>query len=300
MPWSVGHNVFASGRSPPVPLPGVFVDVVLVDFSSEVLNMIMDFDQCPHPLSALHVFDEHNPLVVPALEPLVSAAWDWVQGQDLGERIGYYSAREEDEIVPETPPLEEEPISTPRARTRARAATGGGDPAEKAAARKPRVTVANLAASLEQVTASLPAMMQRMEDLAVRQSQMEAHLASGPSKSSALQQPLGSLAIPGSSAAAPSSLVKEMPPPRSSLMKSSPALRNPSTTLATKAQVLELEAEKQVEENHLTRAVLEQSRALSALVAQISNGDPISDLGSSSMPRVPGCVLCTPSEVLQS
>ena len=257
--------------APPVPVAGATVQVVLIDFNMEVAQWLRPFADGVHPMPVVHTFDNDNPLMLPLMEPLIEAAWGWVQDPASGERAGFYSAQEEEiDQVPETPPV------VPRqARARAQPGTGEGAP------RKPRQTVATLASQLESLASSMPSLVRQIESLNARTATMESHLAAGPSRSSALQQPLGSLATPGLPAASMSTLLKEMPPPRST-GKNLPRA-NANVGLA-QPQALELEMEKGLTEDppvHLTQAILEQSKALSTLVSQIA-GDPVGDLASSS------------------
>eukprot|EP00435_Cladocopium_sp_Y103_P048600 s552_g14.t1 len=260
--------------APPVPVQGAKVETVLVDFNIEVANLLQPFQEALHPLELLHTFDSSSPLMLPLIEPLVSAAWRWVQDPGSGERAAFYSALEDEaDVVPETPPVPARP------RAKARAGTGEGGSAQE---RRPRATVASLAAQLEQLTSTLPALVQQVENLNLRTATVETHLSSGSARASALQQPLGSLTTSGSAQPSASTLLKEMPPPRG--IGRTPQKATSAGGLA-QPQALELEMEKRATEDsptHLTQAILEQSKALSTLVSQIA-GEPLGDFATSSM-----------------
>eukprot|EP00435_Cladocopium_sp_Y103_P072553 s1267_g40.t1 len=258
---------------PPVPVQGTNVDVLLVDFNIEVSNLLQRFQEAVYPLELVHTFDSSNPLMLPRIEPLVAAAWQWVQDPGSGERAAFYSAQEDEvDDVPETPP------APARAKAKARAGTGEGGPAPD---KKPRATVASLAAQLEQLTVTLPALVQQVESLNQRTATVETHLSSGSVRGSALQQPLGSLTSSGFAPPSVAALAKEIPPPRN--IGKSPQ-KVPHAGGLGPHQVSELEAEKMETYEppmHLTQAIMEQSKALSTLVSQIA-GEPLGDFASSS------------------
>eukprot|EP00435_Cladocopium_sp_Y103_P074152 s18_g47.t1 len=204
----------------PQPEEEAFVEVLLVDVSAELGNSLRRFDAVAHPLDILHAFHPDNPFLMPLPGDLVQQTWQWVRGPGAGNLLTFYSA-EEGDSVPEIP-------SPPVVRRSAKAKAGvpnGGGPAEGRGGvpeqnrRAPRVTVASLATSLEQVNNSLPAIVQQLEMLSKRTEAMEVQLQADRSRPSALQQPLGSSTMSGSGHGLPPpvDLLKQMPPPKSTM-----------------------------------------------------------------------------------
>ena len=143
--------------------------------------------------------------------------------------------------------------------------------------------MASLAASMEQISATLPQMLQQIESLSHRTQSMEQQMSSGSLRSAALQQPLGSLAAPATAPCSAADLLREAPPPRAPALR--PPVRSSTSVPLARQMVSELEQELEGEEEHsatLTQAVLEQSKALSTLVTQIAAGETVGDFSSSS------------------
>ena len=126
-------------------------------------------------------------------------------------------------------------------------------------------------------------MMKELKELSERTAAVEAQMASGSGRASALQQPLGGLATTGlSSRPAPlQGLVQQMPPPRSSAKI---PLRGAPSGSAAQAEAQELEEEQILPGESaatLTQAVLMQSQALSSLVSQLASGEAVDTAGGS-------------------
>ena len=172
----------------------------------------------------------------------------------------------------QTPLVEQQP---PGRRRAPGGVTGKGSP-QTSARKKP--TVATLADSLEKLSQALPAITTQLQDLSSRTAAIEANVANPPDKSSILRQPLSSSALVGSSnVVGPQALVKEMPPPRSLSTPAKVVPKNLFTEKKTKEMAMDFP-----ESPALAQAVLEQSRALTALVAQMANGDRSLELPSGS------------------
>ena len=172
----------------------------------------------------------------------------------------------------QTPLVEQQPPGRQRAPGWV---TGKGSP-QTSARKKP--TVATLADSLEKLSQALPAITTQLQDLSSRTAAIEANVANPPDKSSILRQPLSSSALVGSSnVVGPQALVKEMPPPRSLSTPAKVVPKNLFTEKETKEMAMDFP-----ETPALAQAVLEQSRALTALVAQMANGDRSLELPSGS------------------
>eukprot|EP00435_Cladocopium_sp_Y103_P026094 s726_g6.t1 len=221
----------------PVPVPGSSIDVLLIDVSLDVRDHLIPFNPGDPLADGLMTFDSMDPLSFPMTDELVSAAWNWVQDPGSGERAAFYSALEEEE---------EEDVQTaplpPRPRAKAGPGTGGGGVPKD---QKKRPTVASLSASLEQLSGSIPALLEEVKHLSQRTSAMEQQMTGG-GRPSALRQPLGSL--------------------------------------ATQHSVQEMEAEMDPLDSNasLTHAVMIQSKALSTLVASLAGSDGVVDLSSGS------------------
>ena len=256
---------------PPALVEGRTLTVLLVDFTNDVipfLKVLSDKDM----LESVHAFEILDPLIVPHGADLVARALAWASSEEATDaRIQFYAADD----VPETPT---NPETRRRAKPRRAGADPGGSGAPKTAAKK-RPTVHQLAESLELITKTLPTITEQLQDLTIRTEAMEKGIQTHASRPSALRAPLGSLALSGSAkASSPASLVKEMPPPRST--SGQPAAR----VTFSQQETEELEEDLPVQSSDLARAMLEQSKAITALVSQIAgnSADPLHDLGSAS------------------
>ena len=153
-------------------------------------------------------FDLPDDHVMPWPSDLVDRALAWArQGEDdPSERRQFYST----EDVPETPMA---PSAKRAARKRA-PGVGTGDAAKALPKRRP--SVAQLAESLEAITATLPLITDQLADLSERTKAMEAErdpLVAG--RPSALRRPLGSSTMIGCVPTSnPAKLVQQMPPPK--------------------------------------------------------------------------------------
>ena len=261
----------------PTVIAGKDVPVLLVDFSSAVLPFLKPVDIVEDMANVL-CFDVIEPMVIPNPEALITQAVSWSSGSQpdqQAERLHFYSADE----VPETP-RETPVVPSPTPKRRSTTARHGGDassPKQPAAVKK-RVTVASLAESLDVINQTLPAMIAQMEQLSTRTAAIESATSKPADRASALRQPVGRLPTPGSPSAV-NGLIKEMPPPKTS-----------AAALKPRVQFTEGETGEMAEDmiptgsTDYAQAMLAQSKALTALVAQIASnsGDPFQDLSSSS------------------
>ena len=258
---------------PQMPEVGKLLTVLLVDFSMQTASAFKELTS--EDLSLVTPFDLPEDHLVPWPEDIIARAFAWAAGtgeEEVAERIQFYSA----EDVPETTPPQA-PRRQPRRRTPG-GGSGGGDPAVSA---KKRPTVAQLAESLEALTAALPGITSKLQELSERTSAMETERSTAaPDRQSALRRPLGSSTMVGSvPKSSPSQLLKEMPPPRSS----SAPTRAPKVSFA-QDEVEELALDLPQGLDPLAQAMLMQSKAITALVSQLAanSGDPLQDLGSTS------------------
>ena len=101
---SVPAGVLAdfSAVQPPEPAQNDLVDVLLVDVSGDMLQLLEPYAQTAVSADLIHPFSFADPSLVPIPEELVNAAWEWVQDPGSASLNVFYSA-EEEEVVPETP-----------------------------------------------------------------------------------------------------------------------------------------------------------------------------------------------------
>lgn len=167
-----------AGKDPPVQASDATVDVVLVDVTRDVWDHLSPFDPGVHSIDMIHTFNSERAHQLPMVDAITAAAWTWISDPGSGERVGFYSALEEE--FPSTP-------RTPRprnAKAKAAPGTGGGEPGgeTKPDANKPRPTVNSLASSLESMSQTLPQIMEEIRMLRQRTEVMEGQLATNPSR----------------------------------------------------------------------------------------------------------------------
>ena len=274
------------GIGPPTGQVEAEVDMVLVDATSDILAQLSPVDPTSPQWDLMHFFHS-DPELYPKMDPLVSAAWDWILSPAAGERAQYYSAEEE---VPECPVDDVEPeegaAAAPAiANGPGSSLPGGRKPSAKGTLPKTKKpTVASLATSLEDLTQTIPVLMAEIATLSTRTKAMEESFQTGH-RVSALTQPLGGSTSTGS--ARPSAqvldLLKKMPPPRTSRPKTT-SVAAPPTFMNAATGLMEERKETEVTEepSDLTKAVLAQSSALTALVGHLAGvgGDGLADLQS--------------------
>lgn len=281
---SAGIKLDLADDAMPDPLlDGSMVDVLLVDVASNLADLLVPFDPQVHTMDIMHTFNANEPNLMPLPLDLAQVTWGWINEPGSGDLVAFYSA-EEAELVPETPmdSPSAAPLHSGRRRPLPNGGGGGQPDAPKSQPRKaPRPTVASLAASLDQVTSTLPAMVAQMEKLSARTEAMEQQLRGDVSRPSALKTPLGVSAMNGLSAPSvrASAVAKEFPVPKSSAQIGSLPGAHKSY-VAQELQQLEEERETGTESADLARAMLVQSQALSSLVQQLSGADPIQDLST--------------------
>ncbi|CAE7423072.1 unnamed protein product [Symbiodinium sp. CCMP2592] len=209
------------------PLADCSLPAMLVDFSAPEL---------------LIAFDISRPDAIPDPAVMLQLALDWAQGEGSGERVQYYSVEE----------------APPEAATRKRAVLH----VTREDAAQARVTTATLASQIQTFTDSLPALVKSVEDVAA----MEKQLSAGPTAPLSGALGLGDRPKQGGQA-----LSLLGPPPRTGRAHhAAPSLTvEPGPSLA-EAEANEAEADfgsGQPRPDALSQAVLEQSKALTTLVA---------------------------------
>lgn len=190
-------------------------------------------------------FDTDDPYALPAGEAAVAAAMDWIpQVAGLAE---FYTA-------------ESSALNTPVAKRRAtRPGAEKDTPSVAKGGRPKKPTMASLAESMETLTLTILALPQ------------SGHRGT-------LSQPLGA-SFEGRLASLSSLAATAKAPPRTTERQQLGLLASPAFK---QSEVKELAEEKQLHGDTLAHAVLEQSRALTSLIGQISqsSSDPLADLGS--------------------
>ena len=263
----------ASGFSP---VPDQSLSAIVVDLSVQAVSRLSPL-VADSPLELVVPFDLSRPELVPDPAVLLQLALDWAAAAGASERLQYYSAEEG--------PTEPQPkqkrsvlrLSKDDVLQPAASALPSGSVPQKPPQPK-RITTATLASQLESLSSTLPSLVRSMEELSVRQAAMEKQMAAGPA--APLSQPLG-LGIRPKPAGTPA-LGLLGPPPRTARTNPQPQL--PLMGLEGAAEAAAEEAKEEFglpapSSDTLSQAVLEQSRALTTLVAQLAgaSGDLLSD-----------------------
>ena len=263
------------------PVPDQSLSAVVVDLSVQAVGRLSPVG-ADSPLDLVVPFDLSRPDLVPDPAVLLQLALDWAAAAGSSERLQYYSA---EEGPPEpNPKPKRNVLRLSRADVPPGAASvlpSGGVPAKPPGPK--RVTTATLASQLESLSSTLPSLVKSMEELSARQAAMEKQMAAGPA--APLSQPLGLGIRP--KPAGTSALGLLGPPPRTA--RTSPQPQLPLMGLAGAAEAVAEEAKEELglppPSDTLSQAVLEQSRALTNLVAQLAgaSGDLLADSAGSAV-----------------
>ena len=267
------HNTFtvpATREDGQAVMEGQDVEVLVIDAGDAVLAGLAEYTE----VDGASFYFADDPAIGPAPDVLLRVVKDWL-GLQASTKAAFYSADEE--LVPDQVPItpaEPQQGETPEATPKKRA------PVKPA---KPRVTTASLAEQIGSMSSLLPSIASRLDQLQQEQVVIKSQLASQenivPPRPS--QQPVSTSL---------SSFAKLMgSPPR---VKATPAtpMPNPAMVQQTGPSMdLPMSLQEQAEEfpapggSTLARAVLEQSKALTTLVAQLqTGGDPLLDSHASS------------------
>ena len=258
--------------------PGEVVEeelpVLVVDVQQDVLDGMALFDPALHGEAVVLGFSE-DVAVLPDAQMLLQSAVDWIS--TLGEgRLVYYSAEEAE--VPETPAR--------KAKSKAAQKEGKAKAAEKAKKSGPQL----VAEHLTQLSQIVPAMASQLSHLQEEQKRMfEAMQISSqqvpPRPSQApISMPVHKFAKLMASPPATSFAKMMGSPPRTKVppMPSRAAPHQGPQLDGVLGIQEQAEEEENVQGDPLALAVLEQSKALTSLVAQMSQGgDPLLDAGQS-------------------
>ncbi len=241
---------------------GTTVNAVLVDCTAQIL----DFMRLPSLFEEIaSTFDTDDPFALPAGDAAIAVALEWIP--QVAGLADFYTA---ESSAPRTP------------LQRAREKKPGGEkgtPTGPKGQKQKRPTTASLAEGMEVLMQTIPGLTTQLQELSDRQSLMEQRLAQPSSgHRGTLSQPLGaSFEARLASVSALAATAKA--PPKTADRQQLGLLASP---VFKQNEVKELAGEKHLHGDTLAHAVLEQSRALTTLIGQISQStsDPMADLGS--------------------
>ena len=254
------------------------VSVLVVDCLPGVLQHMRRFGPDEE---IIYGYDEDSPFAFPMVDALIPLVRRWLQEQpDLG---AFYTP---DDVEGD---LEDAP-NTPGSRRKG--PPRKGTPTVSGPKLK-RPTTASLAADLQAVVETLPKFSEQLSMLAQRQTLVESRLAPVPEQQDALARPTLSASLTVPRSASLGALAKSVgAPPRTTSQANHGLL--PVLQDSRPLELQELEDEKPAmvaasslnEGGPLAQAMLEQTKALSLLVAQIaqSSSDPMADLSMTSAP----------------
>ena len=258
---------------------GVDMNVLVVDMDASVVGQLRVAEAVEDLAMG---FDADDPFAIPFADVLVAKSLEWLSSAGLQQLEATYTP----EVTAESEAM------TPKAAApkRQRRKPAGGATASGGGVQPKRATTASLAASMETVLQTLPALTNQMQMLLSRQEALEVSMKKGSSVSAVLSQPLGGSMAGGPVSTTLGVVAKNMKSPP----KMGPPPKKPSVQVQhvpgarQEAEELALEKQDVVESSQLAQAMMAQSVAITSLVAQIagSSGDPMVDLqGQSSSTR---------------
>ena len=264
--FRVGGVVMDGGQESPI---GEEIPILVVDMDLAVASSL-------RPIAAEEDiavrFSSEDPHAYPQPGELVAKTFEWLQSFEPQMSAEWYPLEVSAESAAGTPKRR-------AARPKQQAALPGGATPTGNGAKQKRHTTASLAVSLQSVLEAIPALTDQVQRIADRQVEMEGRLTSNPSVA-ALSRPL-SMNLPGGQSSTVSTVARELrSPPRTSARG---AMSTPLRDVVP-VHVEELQKEKEdAEPKDVTQAILAQSAALTALVAQLSSGqDPMHELAGTT------------------
>ncbi len=227
--------------------------LIVVDFSNDVLPLLHEYDPNVDNSDEILPFDADLPQALPDVSELPDQVVEWARSQEANGRAHFYSAREEEEEVPTEPP--------------------------KAKAAPKRITTAVLAEQVSTLAAKVEALVELQANAPMPPVVLtsKARGPEGGKQQGAQRFPALSAGLPGQEQLPGPSLVAKAvslvgPPPR---VKARPSAK--------------VEIEEPVSLQHpsslqdpMLVALTQQSSALSSLVAHLTSGDAMMDLGGST------------------
>lgn len=244
---------------------GTALDLLLVDCDQSIVLFMRELDPVTDS-TGIQFFSEESMDVLPQSQPLLAMSYEWLQSAQEA-RVQFYSAVEEDPFP--------EAAQTPK------------QPAKKPAPK--RVTTAALAEQLAEVVKVIPALSSQLELVRQEQLRMGGLLAvSEPAaRVPAIRQPFQTPPMP--SRAERAQFLKDVgPPPRAKTPGAVPPTLPTSAHLPGEEPNLLPSEEGYMEELQKSKPpqvadiLMQQSSALTALVAHLASQDGFGDLGGSA------------------
>ena len=258
-------------------LLGVDLKVVLVDCMDSMKSHMKEFDPSMDQAPAAAFFGE-SPAVLPSSNSLLAQALEWISSQDqVNERVMYYSAAEEEVVIP-----------TRQAQSPVKAKA-------KSATAPKKVTNAILAEQVGSLSALLPQLSAQLKDVQERQSMMEKSMIGAQvPELPAHRQPFP--VPPTLMASVPKFISAIGPPPKVRSAAPMTPLRQ-NLVPEDEPQLIPSEegylnaVAQQVVPPDVSGALLQQGQALGALVAHLIGQESYADLaapGSASSMSIRG------------
>jgi len=243
--------------------------IVVVDFSDEVLPYLREYDANYDTASWITPFANESPSALPDSMTVFRESIAWVKSLAESSRLHFYSAQED----LDAPPKGKAPAPSPASK---------------------RTTPAPKKVTNQAIAEQLALISEQMKLMSTRQDQMENMMTARGSVEDVSGQPYGKQALPrlsdgllGGTTTAPGaapSLVKKAamlagPPPKVRAAGAERVTQNlpePVDHFHTEEAVV-------VSQDDVTSALMQQSTAITALVAHLTGGtDPLTELSSSS------------------
>ena len=248
------------------------LNVVLVDFNQEVMQHLRDFNPA-EDCQGIQFFSQDSMDIIPRSSSLLADAHQWIADAQE-ERVQFYSAAEE--LV----------LETLGAKTRAPAL-------RKSTPKKPqtRVTNAMLAEQVQSLTSILPSISNQLESLQTNQAKLESMiLQTGASqKIPPYRQLFPAAPLNPGGITAPAHFLQAVgsPPLGRTRQTSSPRVLKPPRLPGEEPQVLPseegyLEQVAAAQAPQMSDVFLQQSQALTTLMAHMVSQDGLGDFGASS------------------
>eukprot|EP00435_Cladocopium_sp_Y103_P065176 s223_g27.t1 len=298
-PWVGAHMRFTVPTFFGQEDPERSVEILVVDLASPPANSMFEpFAEDLPDFPFAQTFLEEGRIDLLNSDNLMAQVREWL-AQELGDRMVFYSAQEEEE-PPET-------RGTPSRRRSALRANGQsprsgtttteghvppGAALPKASQKKP--TVASLASKVDQIMGILPTLTAQLQSLADQQERMAAGASASSKEPPSSQARPYTQPAPRASMAVSAHLAKQTPSPAALAHALGPPPRTrtapegaPTAGLRQIAEddPLNFEADPaSTPQDHYLQALIAQSRALNTLVSHIhsSQTDPMADLASST------------------
>lgn len=246
---------------------GIDLEVILIDVGVGIADYIRLFDPVTEGEGTL-CFYESSVETYPSPQPMLETALNWIQ-TSAEDRVGFYTAVEEEGVMKASPKA---------------------SPAPKKASKK--VTTASLAEQVSAIAGTLPAVLEQLTSLQDKQMQLESMMSSARAQERvpAYRQDFP-IHTPKAPFPAVAKFMQEIGPP--------PKAKTPGTGLPQNALIggnslgdeptaapceegfmeqMGLAAHAEVEGGSVQQMLLQQSQALTTLVAHLASQDGFHDL----------------------